>query len=354
MRRGEKRMSTDTYRQWVLAAHPQGLPKPADFRLEHGPMPVPAAGEFLVRIVLIGLEPRLRLMLNPTTEANKAMRPDGGAAGLGRLVPSSAIGEVVQSNDPAFAPGDLVEGWFGWQTHAVTPARGLSDRHNPAGIVRVDPALGPLSAHLSILGIPGLTAWIALDHKPVAAGETLVVTSAAGTVGAIAAQLGKLAGARVVGLTGSDEKCAYLTDELGLDAAINYRTAGDLAAALRAACPNGVDHHFDNVGGPMAETIAAQFNAGARHTICGVVSQYNVDQGKWHQSNAFAGYFNIHAHVDEYDAARAALSKLLLAGRIRCVERVFDGLDQAPAAFAGLMAGDNIGKWLVRVGPDPA
>ena len=203
-------------------------------------------------------------------------------------------------------------------------------------------------------GIPGLTAWIALDHKPVAAGETLVVTSAAGTVGAIAAQLGKLAGARVVGLTGSDEKCRYLADELGLDAAINYRTAGDLAAALRAACPNGVDHHFDNVGGPMAETIAAQFNAGARHTICCVVSQYNVDQGKWHQSNAFAGYFNIHAHVDEYDAARAALSKLLRAGKIKCVERVFDGLDRAPAAFAGLMAGDNIGKWLVRVGPDPA
>ncbi len=348
-------MSNDLYRQWVLAAHPDGVPRRDDFRLETGAIPTTGAGEFLVRIVLIGLEPRLRLMLNPTTESNKAMRPDGGATGLGRLVPSSAIGEVLQSNAPGFAPGDLVEGWFGWQTHAVAPPEGLSARHNPAGIVHVDAALGPLSAHLSLLGIPGITAWLAVNEQgALKPGDTMVVTSAAGTVGAVASQLGKIAGARVVGLTSTDEKCAHLTGELGLDAAINYRAAPDLAAALRDACPGGVDYHFDNVGGPMADAIAALFNDGARHTICGVVSQYNRSEEDWHQSNAFSGYFNVHDHVAQYDAARRALAQLMRDGRIKCVERIFDGLDAAPDAFAGLMRGENIGKWLVRVGPDPA
>lgn len=348
-------MSNDTYRQWVLAAHPEGIPKESDFRLEEGPVPVPGAREFLVRIILIGLEPRLRLMLNPTTESNKAMRPDGGATGLDRLIPSSAVGEVLQSNAPTFKAGDVVEGWLGWQTHAVTPAEGLSARHNPAGIRRLDLALGPPSAHLSILGIPGLTALLAVKQQgALKAGDTMVVTSAAGTVGAVAAQLGKLAGARVVGLTSTDEKASYLTNELGLDAAINYRTAADLGAALRDACPGGIDYHFDNVGGDMAETIAAQFNDGARHTICGVISQYNVGQGQWHQFNAFSGYFNIHDHVDLYEDGKAELAGLMQAGKIKCVERIFDGLETAPEAFAGLMAGKNIGKWLVRVGPDPS
>lgn len=348
-------MSNETHKRWVLAAHPDGVPKESDFRLEEGPVPVPGDREFLVRVVLIGLEPRLRLMLNPTTESNKAMRPDGGATGLNRLIPSSVVAEVMVSNDPAFKPGDVVEGWLGWQTHAVTPAAGLSARHNPAGIRRLDLTLGPPSAHLSVLGIPGLTALLAVKQQgALKAGDTMVVTSAAGTVGAVAAQLGKLAGARVVGVTGADDKVRYLKDELGLDAAINYRTAPDLAAALRDACPGGIDYHFDNVGGPMAETIAGLFNDGARHTICGVISNYNRSEEDWHQSNAFAGYFNIHDHVDLYDDGKAELAALLRDGKIKCVERIFDGLESAPDAFAGLMTGQNIGKWLVRVGPDPA
>ncbi|NQV80205.1 MAG: NADP-dependent oxidoreductase [Alphaproteobacteria bacterium] len=347
-------MNDTIHRRWVLAAHPQGAPKTSDFRLEEGLLPVPGPGEFLVRTILIGIEPRLRLMLNPTTETNKAMRPEGAASGLGKLVPSSVLGVVMASNDPDFAPGDLVDGLLGWQSHAVVARSGYNRKNNPAGIRKCDLALGPPAAHLSVLGTPGLTAILALKHEGrLGPGETMVVTSAAGTVGSVAGQLGRLAGARVVGITGSDEKAHYLADELGFDATINYRTAGDLAAAVRAACPNGVDYHFDNVGGAMAATINAQFNAGARHTRCGIVSKYNLSHTQWHQSDEFDGQFTVHDHVAEYTEAKAELARLLKADDIKCVERIFDGIESAPAAFVGLMQGENIGKWLVRVSEDP-
>jgi NADPH-dependent curcumin reductase CurA len=271
-------------------------------------------------------------MLNPTTETNKAMRPEGAASGLGKVIPSSVLGVVMASNDPDFAPGDLVDGLLGWQSHAVVARGGYNRKNNPAGICTCDLALGPPAAHLSVLGTPGLTAILALKHEGrLGPGETMVVTSAAGTVGSVAGQLGRLAGARVVGITGSNEKARYLADELGFDATINYRTVGDLAAAVRAACPNGVDYHFDNVGGAMAATINAQ----------------------WRQSDEFDGQFTVHDHVAEYTEAKAELARLLKAGDIKCVERIFGGIESAPAAFVGLMQGENIGKWLVRVSEDP-
>jgi NADPH-dependent curcumin reductase CurA len=347
-------MNDTVHRRWVLATHPQGAPKESDFRLEEGPLPVPGPGEFLVRAILIGIEPRLRLMLNPTTATNRAMRPEGAPSALGQVVPSSVVGEVIASNDPDYPKGAVVDGLLGWQSHTVVARQGYNRKNNPAGIRTCDLALGPPAAHLSVLGTPGLTAILALQHEGrLAPGETMVVTSAAGTVGSVAAQLGRLAGARVVGLTGSAEKARYLTDDLGLDAAIDYRTCGDLAAAVRAACPGGVDYHFDNVGGAMAATINAQFNPGARHTRCGIVSKYNLSSSEWHQSDEFDGQFTVHDHVAEYDTAKAELARLLKAGDLKCVERIFDGLELAPAAFVGLMQGENIGKWLVRVAEDP-
>jgi NADPH-dependent curcumin reductase len=347
-------MTAAVHRRWVLAAHPEGAPKESDFRLEEGPVPVPGPGEFLVRTILIGIEPRLRLMLNPTTDTNKAMRPEGAPSALGQVVPSSVVGEVIVSNDPDYPLGAIVDGLLGWQSHAVVARQGYNRKNNPAGIRLCDLALGPPAAHLSVLGTPGLTAILALQHEGrLAAGETMVVTSAAGTVGSVAAQLGRLAGARVVGLTGSDAKARYLTRDLGLDAAINYRTCGDLAAAVAAACPKGVDYHFDNVGGAMAAAINSQFNPGARHTRCGIVSKYNLSSADWHQSDEFDGQFTVHDHVAEYDAAKAELARLLKVGDLKCVERIFDGIDAAPAAFVGLMKGENVGKWLVRVAADP-
>ncbi|MBM3503001.1 MAG: NADP-dependent oxidoreductase [Alphaproteobacteria bacterium] len=342
------------HQRYVLAAYPNGLPKETDFRLETGPLPTTGQGEMLVRVIFIGLEPRLRLMMNPTNESNRAMRPEGGITDIGKLMPGTVLGEVVESKAAEFSPGDLVEGFLGWQNYAVCSPRGYNRRNNPAGITRCDPAQGPLSAKVSVLGTPGLTAILALRHEGrLKAGETMVVTSAAGTVGAIAAQLGKLAGARVVGLTSTDAKAKWLTDELRLDAAINYRSTKDLAAAIHAACPNGVDYHFDNVGGDMAATVNRLLNPGGRVTRCGIVAKYNLTDKEWHQSKEFAGQFTVHDHVAEYDEARRELSRLLKAGKLRCPEKIFDGIAETPRAFIGLLKGENIGKWLVRLGPDP-
>jgi NADPH-dependent curcumin reductase CurA len=343
------------HRRFVLAAYPTGMPKETDFRLETGPLPRPGPGELVVRTVFIGLEPRLRLMMNPTNDSNRAMRPEGGITDIGKLMPGTVLGEVVESRTTEFVVGDVAEGFLGWQNYALCAPGGYNRKNNPAGLTKCDLSLGPLPSHVCTLGTPGLTAILALAHeghlKP---GETMVVTSAAGTVGAVAAQLGKRAGARVVGLTSSDEKVRYLIQDLGLDAAINYRATKDLAAAVKAACPKGVDYHFDNVGGDMAATINRFLNPGGRHTRCGIVAKYNLPDRAWHQANEFAGQFTVHDHVAEYGAARRELSRLMLGGHLKCRERIFEGLEETPRAFIGLLKGENIGKWLVRVGPDPA
>ncbi|MSO64728.1 MAG: NADP-dependent oxidoreductase [Alphaproteobacteria bacterium] len=338
----------------VLAAYPVGLPKESDFRREEGPLPRPAAGEMLVRTVFIGLEPRLRLMMNPTTDANRAMRPEGAITDLGKLMPGTVLGEVVESKAPGYRVGDVVEGFLGWQNYAVCNPGGYNRRNNPAGIGKCDLALGPLSAHVGVLGIPGLTAFLALRHEgKLRAGETVVVTTAAGAVGAVAGQLANLAGCRVVGVTGSDAKVRHIVDELGFAAGINYKMAGDLGAAIRQACPQGVDYHFDNVGGDMAASINAQLTPAGRVTRCGIVSKYNKSDREWYQANEFSGQFTVHDHVAEYEDARRQLSRLLLAGKLKCSERIFDGPEQTRRTFIGLLQGENIGKWLVRVGPDP-
>ncbi|MFM8535879.1 MAG: zinc-binding dehydrogenase, partial [Acidimicrobiia bacterium] len=182
-------------------------------------------------------------------------------------------------------------------------------------------------------------------------GETMVVTTAAGLVGSIAAQLGKLAGARVVGVTGRDYKVRYLLDELRLDQAIDYRAESDLGAAIRKACPGGVDYFFDNTGGSIADTVLAQLSPGGRHTNCGQISSY--DTMNWGQSRRFSGQFSIHNFVLEYAGAQRELAALLRNGKLSYRATIFEGLSAAPGALIRLLAGENIGKYLVRVGPDP-
>lgn len=344
----------DVHKRYILAAYPDGMPKESDWKLETGPVPVPGPGEFLVRTVFLAPEPRLRLMMNPTNDSNRAMRPNGGMTDIGKIMPCTILGEVVQSNDPDYKPGDVVEGFLGWQNYAIATRKGFSAKNNPSGIAKMDLSLGTLSSFVSVLGIPGLTAHLALRHEgKVKPGETVVVTSAAGTVGSVAAQLAKLAGAHVVGLTSTDEKCEHLIQDLGLDVAINYRKEKDLTAAIRKACPKGVDYYFDNVGGEMADVIKAQLNPGGRVTRCGIVAKYNKDTSQWRQSDEFAGQFTIHDHVAEYDGARKELSQLVKAGKLKYAEEIFDGFEKIPRVFIDLLNGKNTGKFLVRCAPDP-
>lgn len=335
-------------RKIVLNAYPIGLPKPTDFRLVEAPLPPIAAGEFLVRIDYIALEPRIRLMMNPTTDDNRAMRRHGAMTDLGRVIPGTVLGEVVESRHPGYPMGAIVEGFMGWQNYAVTTGA-PHPRNNPEGIAICDTVQAQAVDYVCALGAPGLTAWLAvrLEGKLIA-GETMVVNSAAGLVGCLAGQLGKLAGARVIGLTGSDEKVRYLMEELGFDGAINYRTCGDLAAALAQACPAGVDYFFDNTGGAQAQAIIRRLTPTGRVTRCGIIAQYNEPAG-WGQAEQFSSAFSVHDHVPHYAEGRKAMAALLAAGKIKYRKTIFQGLESTPEAFIRLLQGENIGKYMVRI-----
>lgn len=335
-------------KQVVLNQYPSGTPAIDDFRVEEIEIPAVGQGQFLLRTIFLGIEPRQRPMLNPTTDDNREMRPHGAPCGPGKVIPGSALGEVVESRHADFAVGDLVEGFWGWSEYVVTDGS-PHPTNNPAGCQVRDTSLGAPEHHLGLFGLPGITAFLAVEGEgKLQTGETMVVSTAAGMVGSIAAQLGKLAGARVVGLTSLERKCDYLRDELNLDGAINYRAAADLKAAVSGACPDGVDYFFDNCGGPIAEAVVAHLNPHGRYTGCGFIAHYN--QAQWGQSDHFRGMFSVHQHVPEYGRARRSLADLLRNGQLRYRTTVFEGLEEAPRAFIDLLEGKNIGKYLVRVG----
>ena len=225
-------MTEELHRQIVLNAHPEGMPKPSDFSIKEGPVPEPGEGEVLIRTLYIGLEPRLRLMMNPTNEDNKAMRPHGPMTDIGKVMPGTILGVIVKSNNEKYGVGDVVEGFFGWQNYVITNGEPHVS-NNPEGLAICDTEVADPVDYIGPLGAPGLTAILALKHEgKLEEEETMVITSAAGMVGSLAGQLGLLCDAWVVGLTSTDEKCAYLKDQLDFDVAINYKTAEDLAAEM--------------------------------------------------------------------------------------------------------------------------
>ncbi|MGB1877404.1 MAG: zinc-binding dehydrogenase, partial [Rhodospirillaceae bacterium] len=337
-------MTQTVHRKVVLNAYPKGTPKPSDFRIEEGPIPEPGENEMLIRTLYLGLEPRTRLMLNPTTEDNKAMRPHGAMTDIGKVIPGTVLGVVIKSNNPKFNSGDLVEGFLGWQNYVVTDGE-PHPTNNPEGVAICDPELADPIEFIGPLGAPGLTAILALKHEgKLQQEESIVITSAAGMVGCLAGQLALLLDAWVVGVTSTDEKCDYLMNELGFDAAINYKTTEDLDAAIKEACPDGVDYFFDNTGGDMAETIKANMSKNGRITRCGIIANYN--KTGWNQSEQFDGQFSVHNHVSEYADARNTIADLLKDEGIQYQRKVFEGLDSAPEAFIALLSGQNIGKYI--------
>ena len=337
---------TTINRALVLKDYPSGVPGTRHFRLVESPVPEPGEGEVLVRSIYLSVDPYMRGRLRPGPSYAEPQK-------IGEVMIGEAVGEVVASRNIDRAVGDLVTADIGWQTHGVVRGDGLR---------KLDPAVAPISTALGVLGMPGLTAYFGtlevLRPKP---GDTLVVNAASGAVGAIVGQIAGIGGCRVVGIAGSDDKCAYITSELGFHHAINHRTASDMSAALADACPHGIDCYFDNVGGPITDAAIENLALGARVAICGQIAHYN-------DTHVATGPRNLYHFLvkraslkgllvfdwqDRYHEGLVRLGRWVRSGKIRYREDIVDGLDKAPDAFAGLMEGRNFGKQLVRVSADP-
>ncbi|WP_020672870.1 NADP-dependent oxidoreductase [Amycolatopsis nigrescens] len=331
-----------TNHQFRLAARPSGLPKPTDWEYRAQPVAGPADGEFLVEISHLSLDPAMRGWMN----AGKSYIPP---VEIGEVMRAGAIGRVIESRNPRFAVGDHVSGTFGVQEYAVSDGREVR---------KVDPDVAPLATYLGALGMPGMTAYFGLlDIGRPKAGQTVVVSGAAGAVGSVTGQIAKIHGCRVVGIAGGAEKCRLLTDELGFDAAIDYK-AEDVKAALREHAPDGVDVYFDNVGGDILDTVLTRLARGARIVICGAISQYNNTE----PVRGPANYMSLLVHrasmtgmvvfdyADRFRAASAEMAGWLADGRLKVREHVVEaGLEAFPDTLLSLFSGDNVGKLVLKI-----
>jgi NADPH-dependent curcumin reductase CurA len=255
-------MPTSVNHQVVLRSRPVGMPKPADFDLVESPLPSPKDGEVLCRTIYLSLDPYMRGRISGAKSYAASVEP-------GQVIVGGTVGEVLESRHSGLAKGDVVLGYDGWQSHAVSKGGGLR---------KLDPKQAPVSTALGVLGMPGMTAYVGLldigQPKP---GETVVVSAASGAVGSAVGQIAKIKGARAVGVAGSQDKCDYVVRELGFDACVNYRK-GDLPASLKQACPNGVDVYFENVGGDVLRAVMQLLNQNARIPLCGMISEYNASE----------------------------------------------------------------------------
>ena len=329
-------------RQITLAARPEGFPKDADFALVEAEIPKPGPGDVLVRSQWLSLDPYMRGRMSTARSYAKPTE-------IGEPMTGQVVGEVVESGDSRFAPGDTVVGQLGWQEYAV--ARGGTLR-------KLDPRGAPPQTALHVLGVTGLTAYFGLfDIGLAKPGDAVVVSAASGAVGQIVGQLAKLAGCGpVVGLAGSPEKVADLTELYGYDAGIDYKR-DDVNGALKEACPNGVDVYFDNVGGALSETIFRRLALGARVPICGQISQYNLAEPELAPRNlgflivfrARLEGFLVSDYAHRFPEGIDRLGRWLAEGKLRYREDVTEGLENAPAAFMGMLRGENRGKALVKI-----
>lgn len=329
--------------QIVLAAVPVGMPKESDFRVVDGLMPHPGAGEALVRSLYLSVDPYVRGRLTGQTTYAKGLQ-------VGEVIVGAAVGEVIASNDPRLARGDLVEGMLGWQEYAVASAKALR---------KIDAEKFPITTALYALGMPGMTAYFGLlDICKPQAGETVVVSAAAGAVGSLVGQIAKLKRCRAIGIAGSNEKIRYITRELGFDGGFNYKDTTDYQAKLRELCPNGVDVYFDNVGGPITDAVMRSINTRARVAVCGQISQYNAEGPemgpRWLRQlvikQAKVEGFLVQQFAERYEEGLKQMSTWLREKKIRYREEIVEGLENAPKAFIAMLEGKNIGKQLVKIG----
>lgn len=327
-------------RSIILRSRPSGQPQLSNFELKESSVPQPGAGEVLTRTLWLSLDPYMR------------GRMDEGASyaapvALGAPMPGETVGEVVASEDPAFVPGQIVLGARGWRSHIVSQASAL---------VALPPH-GPHSAFLGVLGMPGATAFAGMrDIGMPQPGETVVVSAASGGVGSVAGQLAKRAGARVVGIAGGAAKCAFVRDELDFDDCVDHRAAADLPAALRAACPDGVDVYFENVGGAVQRAVFPQMRDFGRVVMCGMVSEYNdrILQPGPNLRDTFVKRLRIQGFIvldrsADLAAWRELATPWVEAGTLRYREHIVEGLENAPAGFLAMLSGQSPAKSVVRV-----
>jgi NADPH-dependent curcumin reductase CurA len=331
-------------RQIRLKSRPAGMPTADNFTTVDAPMPALKDGDVLRRTTYLSLDPymRGRMSEGPSYAAS---------VNLDEVMCGHTVSEVVESRNPGFRAGDIVAGYDGWQEYGVSSGKDLR---------KLDADAVPVSTAIGVLGMPGATAFVGLldigQPKP---GETVVVSAASGAVGSIVGQLAKIKGCRAVGIAGSADKCRYVVDELGFDACLNYKT-DELVPALRAACPDGADIYFENVGGKVFAAVLKVINRGARIPLCGMIAEYNATSDPGGPNlrpllvqRAMIKGFIVSDHADRFPAFLQEATPLVRDGRIKYREDIVEGLDQAPSALIGLFEGRNFGKMLVRVTPDP-
>jgi NADPH-dependent curcumin reductase CurA len=329
-----------TNRRWVLASRPVGPVSEANFRLEEAPLPRPAQGEVLVRNLWLSLDPYMRGRISDAKSYAKGVD-------IGEVMVGQTVGEVLESRHPQLKVGDSVLTQLGWQLYGVA-----------RDAVRVDQAKAPLSYYLGLIGMPGMTAYFGLRELGAPrAGETVVVSAASGAVGSVVGQLARIWGARAVGIAGGREKCAYVKDELGFDACVDYK-AGDIREPLKAACPKGVDVYFDNVGGEILDALLARMNLFGRVVVCGTIADYDaVDPHRVRNWRAIlVNRLRVQGMIvfdwkDRYGEALKALGGYFAEGRLKYRESVVHGLENAPRGLIDLLAGKNFGKQLVKLQP---
>jgi NADPH-dependent curcumin reductase len=352
-------MPGTTNTQILFAARPHGAPKDSDFAIVETPIPEPGPGEMLLRTVYLGLDPVIRLRMNEGSY--------WPAFEIGKPLGARTVCAVVKSNNTAFAPGDLLVMQGIWADYMISDGKAPVSAANtqPANLPKLDPARGSITAPLHVMGITGFTAYVGLSEigQP-KHGETVVVSGASGAVGSVAGQIAKLKGCRVIGIAGGARKCAFLTSELGFDAAIDYKQP-DFAAALKAACPSGVDIYFENVGGAVFDAVFPLLNRYARVPVCGTVSEYNVTTREKVDDKlpalllATLGKrltikgFVIGDHFARMPEFQREAGQWLREGKLKYREEFVDGLANAPAAFMAMLKAESFGKVIVRVSADP-
>lgn len=330
-------------RRILLESRPDGLPQARHFIEDAVPRSEPGPGEVLIETLYVSVDPAMRVWMNEDPGYVPPVLP-------GEVMRASGIGRVIRSDDERFRPGDLVLGRPGWQSHPVLPGSGLS---------LVDLSLGSVQDWMGPLGTTGLTAYFGLEVGALRGEDRVLVSAASGGVGQMAAQLARLAGARVAGMAGGPEKCVFLKEELGLHEVIDYKTVPDVESALDTALPAGIDLYFDNVGGPLLDAVLKRLRPGGRIVICGRISQTASSQpygitnlGELIARRARVEGFVVSDFVSRFDEARRWLAERLGDGRLRQRLHILEGLERAPEGLVMLFRGENLGKLLVRVAPE--
>lgn len=327
---------------WIFDKRPEGMPVADCFRKEETTVQEPVDGEILLKTQYVSVDPYLRGRMREGKSYAAGFNP-------GEPMRSGIIAEVVESNHPEYKKGEYVNGMLIWAEYQIS---------NGDGLIKVDPDVASLSAYLGILGMPGLTAYLGLMEigRP-QTGETLVVSGAAGAVGIVTGQIGKILGCTVVGIAGSDEKTEMLKTDFGFDEAINYKTTSNIRKTIAEKCPSGVDVYFDNVGGEISDGVMMNINKFARIIICGAISQYNetrMPTGPRLQSvllvnSALMKGFLVNDYFEKFPHATGQLTHWLLEGKLKNKETIIEGFENIPNAFIGLFEGTNKGKMVVKI-----